>query len=156
MLPCKHRCRRHWYYSMPPVNSGKPRSRTGAMIMLTLIKWSNTFSKSSILPSWNGYTPLIHYRGISAQHVVSTWNHETGIPTGNFHFVSHSALIDSWCGLLTSKASPSIQSVLITLTIFNSNTDELENILSKKPMTRKMRDSVQRRRKTKKKTAASL
>lgn len=54
-----------------------------------------------------------------------------------------------------SKASPSIQSVLTILINSNSNVGELENRLEEKPtITRKMRDSVQRRRKPQKRTVA--
>ena len=55
-----------------------------------------------------------------------------------------------------SKASPSIQSVLTILFYSNSNVGELENRLEEKPITRKMRDSVQRRRKPQKRTVASF
>ena len=41
-------------------------------------------SKSSNLPSWKGYRLLVQ---------------------GNFHLVSHSALMPSWCGMRVSKAS---------------------------------------------------
>lgn len=98
-----------------------------------------------------------HFRTIEeldTQPAISNRDHETGIPTGNLHFVSHSALIDSWCGLLTSKASPSIQSVLTILTISNSNVGEMEIKSEKKSIPREMRRSVQRRRKSQKRIVA--
>lgn len=53
-----------------------------------------------------------------------------------------------------SKASPSIQSVLTILTVSNSNVSESEHRLQEKSIIRKTRDSVQRSRKTQKRTVA--
>lgn len=122
--------------------------------MLTSIKWSNTFSKSSILPLWKGYTPFSHYWGIrhATCHFKSTprdWNSYRKSPFG---FPQCFDWFVVWASDFKNLTKHPI--CLDHPDLSNSNVGEMENRSEKKSITRKMRRSVQRRGKTQKRTVA--
>jgi hypothetical protein len=46
-------------------------------------------------------------------------SHRATVLTGNFHFVSHSALIPSWCGILCSNLSPRIHLLALAVVVID-------------------------------------